>query len=123
LFFIRSPWLSEFRGRKLSSHDFAQLKPKSPRNAPTVTGKAALKAWGVQLFADPNFAGTFQSTRVVASKGGDMVFSEGTYTVTLTNPKTKKPITNKGKYLTVYMKQPDASWKAVADTYNSDSPM
>jgi len=43
--------------------------------------------------------------------------------MTVTDPKTKQPITDKGKYLTVYMKQPDGSWKAVADTFNSDSHM
>jgi uncharacterized protein (TIGR02246 family) len=86
-------------------------------------GKAAIKAAMVPYLADPNFSLTFESTRVVASKGGDMVYSQGTYTMTMTNPKTKKPITDKGKYLTVYSKQADGTWKAVADTYNSDSPM
>ena len=82
--------------------------------AATVKGKAAIKAAVGPFLADPNFAMTFQSTRAVASKSGDMVYSEGTYTM---------PMTDKGKYLTVYTKQPDGSWKAIADTYNSDSPM
>ncbi|MGO9405092.1 MAG: YybH family protein [Terriglobales bacterium] len=88
-----------------------------------LNGKAAIKTALAPYFADPNFAMTFQSTRAMASKGGDMVYSQGTYTMTMTNPKTKKPMTDKGKYLTVYTKQADGSWKAVADTYNSDSPM
>jgi uncharacterized protein (TIGR02246 family) len=88
-----------------------------------LNGKAAIKAAFAPYFADPNFSLTFQSTRAMASKGGDMVYSQGTYTMTMTNPKTKKPMTDKGKYLTVYTKQADGSWKAVADTYNSDSPM
>ena len=33
----------------------------------------------------------------------------------------EEKLTDKGKYLTVYMKQADGSWKAVADTYNSDA--
>jgi ketosteroid isomerase-like protein len=41
--------------------------------------------------------------------------------MTVTNPKTKKPVTDKGKYLMVYTKQADGSWKVVADTMNSDS--
>jgi uncharacterized protein (TIGR02246 family) len=88
-----------------------------------LNGKAAIKAAFAPYFADPNFSLTFQSTRAMASKGGDMVYSQGTYTMTMTNPKTKKPMTDKGKYLTVYTKQADGSWKAVADTFNSDSPM
>ncbi|HEV2493660.1 MAG TPA: SgcJ/EcaC family oxidoreductase [Terriglobia bacterium] len=91
--------------------------------AATLDGKAAIKAAMVPYFADPNFSINFQSTRTVASKGGDMVYSQGTYSMTMTNPKTKKPMTDKGKFLTVYAKQADGSWKAAADTFNSDSLM
>ncbi len=91
--------------------------------AATLQGKAAIRAAMAPYFADPNFALTFQSTRTVASKGGDLVYSQGTYSMTMTDPKTKKPMTDKGKFLTVYAKQADGSWKAVADTFNSDSPM
>ena len=34
--------------------------------------------------------------------------------------KPKSVTTDKGKYLTVFRKQPDNSWKAVADMINSD---
>jgi uncharacterized protein (TIGR02246 family) len=91
--------------------------------APTIDGKAAIKAAMAPIMADPNFSLTFQSTRTMASKGGDMVYSQGTYSMTMTDPKTKKPKTDTGKYLTVYAKQPDGSWKAVADTFNSNSAM
>jgi uncharacterized protein (TIGR02246 family) len=91
--------------------------------AATLHGKAAIKAAMTPYFADPNFTLTFQETRTAASKGGDMVYSEGTYSMTMTDPKTKKPMTDKGKFLTVYTKQADGSWKAIADTFNSDSAM
>jgi uncharacterized protein (TIGR02246 family) len=87
-----------------------------------LNGKAAIKGAMAPYFADPNFSLTFQATRVMASKGGDMAYAQGTYTMIVTNPKTKKPMTDKGKYLTIYTKQADGSWKAVADTFNSDSP-
>jgi uncharacterized protein (TIGR02246 family) len=86
-----------------------------------LNGKAAIKAVMAPLMADPNFSLVFQSTRAMASKGGDMVYSQGTYTMTTTDPKTKKMQVDKGKFLTVYTKQADGSWKAVADTFNSDS--
>src|ERR1700691_3284581 len=91
--------------------------------AATVTGEAALRAVVAPMLADPNFSLIFQSDRAMASKGGDMVYTQGTYTMTLSDPKTKKPVTDKGKFLTVYAKQPDGSWKVVADTFNSDSAM
>ena len=101
------------------SEDGSGLYPGSP----TINGKAALKNSMAPYFSDPNFALTFAATRTVASKGGDMVYSQGTYELTITNKKTKKPMTDKGKFLTVFMKQSDGSWKAVSDTFNSDSPM
>jgi uncharacterized protein (TIGR02246 family) len=91
--------------------------------AEILNGKTAIKAAMAPYFADPNFSLTFETTRAMASKGGDMVYTQGTYVMTLTNPKTKKPMTDKGKFLTVYSKQADGSWKAIADTYNSDSAM
>ncbi|MGA9471555.1 MAG: SgcJ/EcaC family oxidoreductase [Terriglobales bacterium] len=91
--------------------------------APTVTGKDAIKTAMAPILSDPNFSLNFTSTKMMASKGGDMVYSQGTYIMVMTNPKTKTAITDKGKYLTIYTKQPDGSWKVVADTFNSDSAM
>ena len=122
---VEAAWLKDMATKdadKFASYfadDASGLYP----GAATLNGKAAIKAAIAPYFADPKFAYTFEETKVVAAKGGDMVYSEGTYSWTMTNPKTKKPMTDKGKYLTVYMKQADGSWKAVADTYNSDSPM
>jgi ketosteroid isomerase-like protein len=50
-------------------------------------------------------------------------YTQGTYTLTITDPKTKKPVTDKGKYVTAYKKQADGTWKAVADMVSSDIPL
>jgi uncharacterized protein (TIGR02246 family) len=92
--------------------------------AGTLKGKAAIRSAIAAYFADPkNISWQGVETLTVASKGSDMVYTEGTYTLTMTNLKTKKPMTDKGKYLTIFVKQADGSWKAVADTFNSDSAM
>jgi uncharacterized protein (TIGR02246 family) len=90
---------------------------------PTLNGRDAIKTSFAPALSDPNFSLTFASDRVMTSKSGDMAYAQGTYTMTMTNPKTKQPVTDKGKYLTIYVKQADGSWKVVADTYNSDSKM
>ena len=90
---------------------------------PILDGKQAIKTAVAPIVADPNFSITFQTLRMEASKGGDMVYSQGTLIQTTTDAKTKKPKTDKGKFLTVYRKQADGSWKAVADTYNLDAAM
>jgi ketosteroid isomerase-like protein len=43
--------------------------------------------------------------------------------MTTTDPKTKKPVTDKGKYLIAYKKQADGTWKVVADMESSDMPL
>ena len=90
-------------------------------NAPALNGKQAIRAALKPMLADPNFSLTFQDTRAEASKGGDIVYTTGTYMMTVSAPKKPKSVTtDKGKYLTVFRKQPDSSWKAVADMINSD---
>jgi len=91
-------------------------------NEMLITGKDNIKAAFKPMLADPNFALTFQSTRGEASKSGDFVYVIGTYSVTTSSPRDQKPVTDQGKYLTVFKKQADGSWKAVADMVNSDLP-
>jgi ketosteroid isomerase-like protein len=55
-------------------------------------------------------------------KTGDLGYSQGAYTMTMTDPKTRKVLSEKGKYVTVYKKQADGGWKAVADIANEDAP-
>jgi uncharacterized protein (TIGR02246 family) len=80
-----------------------------------LNGKQAIKTALAPMFADPNYSFAFQSLRMEAFKGGDMIYSQGTYVLTTTDAKTKKPKTEDGKYLTIYRKQADGSWKVVAD--------
>lgn len=92
-------------------------------NMPIITGKDNILAALRPMLADPNFSLTFQATHAEASKGGDFVYTLGTYSLTTSDPNDKKPVSDKGKYLTVYKKQAEGSWKVVADMMNSDLPL
>jgi uncharacterized protein (TIGR02246 family) len=92
-------------------------------NAPVVNGKDAIRGALKAVFDDPNFALAFQASRVEVAKSGDLGYAQGSYTMTMSGPKGKKPVTDKGKYLTAYKKQADGTWKVVADMINSDMPM
>jgi uncharacterized protein (TIGR02246 family) len=52
---------------------------------------------------------------------GDVAVETGTYEMTL-QPKGGKEIKDKGKYLTIWKRQADGSWKIVRDINNSDAP-
>jgi uncharacterized protein (TIGR02246 family) len=89
---------------------------------PLMTGKEAIRGGLRQMISDPNLALSFQSAQVEIAKGGDLAYSRGTYTMTMSDPATKQPVTEKGKYLTIYRKQADGTWKAIQDMNNNDAP-
>lgn len=91
-------------------------------DAPVINGIAAIKTAFKPFLADKNFTNTFASDKVDVAKSGDLGYSQGAYTMTFTDPKTKKVLTEKGKYVTVFQKQTDGGWKAVADIINEDAP-
>jgi uncharacterized protein (TIGR02246 family) len=122
---VEAAWVADITTKdvdKFASYyadDASLLMP----NTPIINGRDNIIAALKPMLADPNFALTFQATRADASKGGDFVYTVGTYSMTMSSPKGKKPVTDKGKYLTVFKKQADGSWKAVADMMNSDTPV
>ena len=92
-------------------------------NAPAINGKDAIRAAFKPVFDDPNFALAFQASRIEVAKSADLGYTQGAYTLTITNPQTKKPLNDKGKYLTTFKKQADGTWKVVADMVSSDIPL
>ncbi len=93
----------------------------APGTVPAV-GKDAIRSGIKQMVADPARSLKFEATRVEVASGGDMAYTQGPYTMTMTDPSTKKPINDKGSYVTVYRKQADGSWKAVSDIATSAIP-
>jgi ketosteroid isomerase-like protein len=91
-------------------------------NMALLSGNAAIKDMIKGMVNDPGFTLDFADTKVEVAKSSDIGYEEGTYTMTTTDPKTKKILTEKGKFVTVFKKQPDGAWKAVADINNADAP-
>jgi uncharacterized protein (TIGR02246 family) len=82
--------------------------------SPIGTGKDAITKGWTGMMADKNFALSFGPTKVEVSKGGDMAYELGDYSLTLSDKKGK-PQTSKAKYVVVWGKQADGSWKALVD--------
>jgi uncharacterized protein (TIGR02246 family) len=89
---------------------------------PPTSGKDAIHAALKGMLADPAFNLKFQATRVEVAKSGDLGFTQGTYTLDITDPVTKQVVHDHGNYVTTYRKQPDGSWKAVSDAAVSSVP-
>jgi uncharacterized protein (TIGR02246 family) len=90
--------------------------------SPSTSGKEAIRAGLKQMVADPAVSLKFQPTKVEVAKSGDVAYTQGTYTLTLTDHQTKQLINDHGSYVTTYRKQPDGTWKAVVDIATSEVP-
>ncbi len=89
-----------------------------PPNEPVAKGRAAAqKVWGAYL-AEPSFSISWRT--LGAEVSGDMGFTTGTYEDSYNGPDGKK-VEEKGKFLCVWKKQKDGSWKAFRDMWNSDA--
>lgn len=84
-------------------------------NVPPHESPTAIAAAFDRFAANSNAALDFNNATTVISTGGDLAFSQGTYTARHTNPDTRAIQTSKGYYLVVYKKQPDGGWKVVQD--------
>lgn len=90
-------------------------------NAPVATGKNAITKLTASAFAIPDFKLAWQPNKVGIARSGDLGYTSGTYIWSFKDG-LGKPVSDKGKYLTVWKKQADGSWKVLFDMFNTDLP-
>jgi len=92
-------------------------------DASTVSGKAAIAAVIKDMLQDPNLAYSINLAEesMEIAKSGDLAYTRGFGTITMTDPKSKKAVAAKGKYVMIFKKQSDGHWKGIIDTYNLDA--
>jgi len=83
-------------------------------NSDPVQGSTSIAAEFDRFAANPNAELDFNNATTVMS-GGDLAFSQGTYTSRRTDPQTRAIETRNGYYVLIYKKQPDGSWKVIQD--------
>jgi uncharacterized protein (TIGR02246 family) len=90
-----------------------------PPNAPMLTGVDAIREFW-QTVLDAGVADvTLETTRVGAS--GDLAYGIGRYTLTAPLAGGGRA-EDGGKYLVVFRRQADGTWKAIADMFGSNRP-
>jgi uncharacterized protein (TIGR02246 family) len=93
-----------------------------PPNGPAATTKEAIRAAWKELLTSAGASISWTATKVEVASSGDMAYTTGTYQLTM-NDAAGKPASDHGKYMEVWKKQADRSWKVVADIWNSDLPL
>ena len=73
------------------------------------------------MLTNPGAAISWKATKVEVATSGDLAYVSGTYEERMTDA-SGKTVNDRGKYLEVWEKQADGTWKVVADIWNSDLP-
>ena len=92
-----------------------------PPNAALVEGRDAVRAWALPFTEAEEFSVTWEATGVEVSAAGDLAYSMGTYEYSLKDAEGN-PVSDKGKFVDIWKKQADGSWKAAIGIWNSDQP-
>jgi ketosteroid isomerase-like protein len=90
-----------------------------PPNETMHSDKAAVEKSIKDMFAVPGMELKWQNKKVEVSKSGDMAYSLGNYQWKSKDAKGKD-YNETGKYTEIWKKQPDGTWKCVADIWNAD---
>ncbi|PYJ51316.1 MAG: DUF4440 domain-containing protein [Verrucomicrobia bacterium] len=92
-----------------------------PPNAPSAKTREAIRSAWKEMLTTPGAAISWKATKVEVAKSGDLAYVSGTYEETMTDA-SGKPVKDRGKYVEIFKKQADGTWKVVADIWNSDLP-
>jgi ketosteroid isomerase-like protein len=93
-----------------------------PPNATRIDGRQAVRDWALQFTASEGWSATWRPNRVEVAASGDLAYAIGTYELSLTDADGNS-VTDEGKFINTFEKQPDGSWKITVISYSSDLPV
>ncbi len=93
-----------------------------PPNDPAAKGSEAVRAW-MQSFLDQFTIEDFSISAEEVVVTGDWAFRRGTFTMTLSPAVGGEQTQDAGKFIEIWQRQADGSWKIARDIWNSDNPL
>ena len=89
-------------------------------DAPLIEGSEAIRAVFADLQAIPGYSLSWRPIFAEVGGAGDLGYTIGSYEMVMAPEGA--PITIVGKYMTVWKKQTDGTWRVAADMFNTDGP-
>ena len=84
-----------------------------PPNHPMITGRSQIRQ-ALQGFFEAGLSGlTIESYELEIASSGDLAYGIGTFSLA-------RPAPDRGKFVEVYRRQADGSWRCVVDMFSSD---
>jgi ketosteroid isomerase-like protein len=102
-------WMSYY------TDDVAILPPGSP----AIVGREAVGKYVAAMFATPGFALDWKATSAEVARSGDIGYVRGTYNAAWRD-KRGKTVKETGKFVEIWRKQADGSWKCAVDMWSAD---
>jgi uncharacterized protein (TIGR02246 family) len=84
-------------------------------------GTEAIREAMAPAFANPEFSLRWEPVGADVSRADDLGYTHGKYTLTTTDPEGQR-VTLYGKYVTIWKKQADGTWKVVVDIGTAPKP-
>lgn len=92
-----------------------------PSYEPMWTGKNAIINGNKKMLTESGMKFSNASGKTIKVLGkGDIRVELGTFQMDVKTPNETTAMTDRGKYMNIWQKQSDGTWKIVADTWNSD---
>jgi ketosteroid isomerase-like protein/quercetin dioxygenase-like cupin family protein len=95
---------------------FAPDASMYPQGMPVASGTVAIRELAAQMGSMPGFSLEWTATKADVAANGDLGYTAGTYEMSMGGA------TERGKYVTVWKKQPNGEWKVAEDIGNTDAP-
>jgi len=105
------------RNDKASAAFYEENAIMVPPNHPDIRGRAAIEAF---LTSFPPFS-DYRLESLEIEGQGDLAYERGTNSMTLTPP-SGRPTEWRSKYLVIYRRQADGSWKVSREIFTPDAP-
>jgi ketosteroid isomerase-like protein len=96
---------------------FAEDGQMFPAGAEIVSGRAAIREAMAPAFKNPGFSLRWKPLGADVSRAGDLGYTYGTYVAKKPGPQGQA-VERHGKYVSIWKKQADGSWKIVVDIGN-----
>src|SRR5262249_30205839 len=92
-----------------------------PMEEPIASGKQAIRREWSHILRIPGFRNAATATEVQVSRARDLGYTRGTYATTF-DLADGTTATEQGKWVSVWKKQADGSWRVAVEIYNTDAP-
>ncbi len=119
---IPSQWEAAYHANDLDAvmQDYAQDAVRMPPNEAIEEGKEAIRNSHQAFFAEYTSDGAIEVVDVQVS--GDLGYVRGTYKGTSTPKAGGDPIKSDTKFVAVFRRQTDGSWKSICEIFNDNPP-